>query len=200
MGIKGELGGGFPQPKPAFSMTVEWDVAHSLGPTTHPKNHLSYLKIRGTVKSAHDSNFPPFEAEFVDGGAWVQEELLHSGQPWIKPEGFALLRVVEPPNTLTDPETETGLVRLTWSGVGSLPNTLKPAFEKDLPQLIRAMPTEDEPGATVNTYKFQTGDQRYKYLEHAVYIGNSRIMIVPAEDRQDGHKAIYDMKVCYLAA
>lgn len=62
------------------------------GPTTHPKNNLNYVKLRGTVRSAHDSSFPPFEADFVDGGAWVQEEVLASGQPWIKPEGYALLR------------------------------------------------------------------------------------------------------------
>jgi len=103
MGIKGEQGGGFPQPKPAFVITCDWDAAHVLGPTTHPKNNLSYVKLRGTVKTVRDSGLPPLEAEFVDAGAWVQEEVLPSGQPWIKPEGCALLRVVEPLNASVDP-------------------------------------------------------------------------------------------------
>lgn len=46
----------------------------------------------------------------------------------------------------------------------------------------------------------QTGDQRYKYLEHAVYVGNARMKVVPAEERPEGHRVIYEMKISYLAA
>lgn len=67
-------------------------VASITGPTTHPKNQLSYVKLHGTVRSVHDSGLPPLEAEFVDSGAWVQEEILPSGGSWVRPEGFALLR------------------------------------------------------------------------------------------------------------
>ena len=62
------------------------------GPTTQPKNHLSYMKLRGTVTSARDSSLPPFAAEFVDGGVWVQQEDLPSGETWVKTEASVLLR------------------------------------------------------------------------------------------------------------
>lgn len=102
------------------------------GPTTHPKNHLDYLKVQGTVRTAPGGSFPPFEADIVDAGTWVQQEHLPSGQVWMRTEATALLRcyyctsthlfkshaniyfrrVVEPTNTSADPavaETETGV-------------------------------------------------------------------------------------------
>jgi len=203
MGIKGELGGGFPQLEPAFIITMDWDPAHMLGPTTQPKNHLSYIKLHGTVKSVHDSSFPPFAADFVDAGAWIQQEVLPSGETWFRSDVSTLLRVVEPPNTSADPavaETETGLIRLKWSGVGTLPGILTSALEKDIPELNRAISREGKLGGFAITYSFQTGDQCYKYLEHAVYVGKSRIVVAPAEGAQEVRKPVYEMKVSYLAA
>jgi len=205
MGLKGELGDGFPQLKPAFNITFDWDAAHILGPTTYPKNRLSYVKVHGTVKSVPDSSLPPFAADFVDGGVWLQEEVLPSGEPWVKTEGFALLKVIEPQlpqHTLADltlAETETGLIRLKWNAIATLPETMEPAITKDVSELIRVMPREDNPGAAI-VYSFETGDQRYKYLEHAVYVGKSRMVAVPPENTHDGRTMFFEVKVSYLAA
>ena len=63
-----------------------------LGPTTHPKNQLRYVNFHGSMKAVHGSDLPPFEADIVDGGAWLQEEHLPSGEIWVKVEHSALLR------------------------------------------------------------------------------------------------------------
>jgi len=148
----------------------------------------------------HDSGLPPFAADFVDGGIWAQQEVLPSGETWVKIEGSALLRVTDPPNPSADPtvaETETGLLRLKWNAIGSPVGTMKPALEKNIPELLRVIPREDEPGSLALTYTFQTGDPRYKYLEHAVYVGKSRAVVVQAEE---GPKVLGEIKVSYLAA
>lgn len=64
------------------------------GPTTYPKNNLSYVKLQGSMKTALESDLPSFEADFVDAGSWVQEEHLPSGDICVKAESFALLRWV----------------------------------------------------------------------------------------------------------
>ena len=46
----------------------------------------------------------------------------------------------------------------------------------------------------------QTGDPRYKYLEHAVYVGRGRMVAAPAGDAQEGRGASYEIKISYLAA
>ena len=46
----------------------------------------------------------------------------------------------------------------------------------------------------------QTGDQRYKYLEHAVYVGKTILVHVPPEDTQEEHNIVMDLKISYLAA
>lgn len=46
----------------------------------------------------------------------------------------------------------------------------------------------------------QTGDPRYKYLEHAVYVGRGRMVTPPAGDAQGGRGASYEIKMSCLAA
>ena len=62
------------------------------GPTTHPKNNLTYLKVHGSIKSVQGSGLPPFEAEIIDGGGWTQEDHSPSGEPWARADLSALLR------------------------------------------------------------------------------------------------------------
>jgi len=201
MGIKGEQGDGFPQLKPALIMTFDCDAGSSLGPTTHPENHLHYMKFRGTVESVRDGH-PPFTAEVVDAGTWLQQEALPSGESWIKSDSYALLRVIDPPNTSADPavaEVETGLIRFKATGVSIAAPILKPALNKDTPELLRLVPAGQR-AESVTTYTFQTGDPRYKYLEHAVYAAIGGALVLPAEDEPEGRKVVYQSKVGYLAA
>jgi len=204
MGLKGELGDGFPQLKPAFIWTIDWDAYHQLGPTTHPKNHLGYVKWGGTVKSVPGNGLPPLEAKFVDAGSWVQHEVVQpSGETWLKYEGFGLMRVVEPPNAAANPavaEMETGLIRVKLNVVGNLSSMLQPTLEKNIPELIKGVPKVNKPGHMVATYSFETGDPRYKYLEHAVYVGQVSMRVVPAESSQEGQSIVGEVKLCYLAA
>ena len=103
------------------------------GPTTHPKNQRSHLNFQGSLKTAQGSDLPPFEAEIVDSVGWTQEDHLLSGEAWTRGEAtalfrsyptgthslhltstdldicFLLYRVIEPPGSLVDPETETGV-------------------------------------------------------------------------------------------
>ena len=50
------------------------------------------MKIHGTIKSVRDSSLPPFAADFVDAGVWIQQEDLPSGETCVKVEASALLR------------------------------------------------------------------------------------------------------------
>ena len=61
------------------------------GPTTHPKN-LSYVKMYGTIKSVHGSGLPPLEGDIIDGGAWIQQEYLPSGETVAKADISNLIR------------------------------------------------------------------------------------------------------------
>ena len=90
------------------------------------------MKLYGTIKPVHGSGLPPFEAEIVDLGAWVQLDYLPSGETWIRADMSGLLRcyslvrfagqtdihiyrVIDPPAASADPavaETETGVSQL----------------------------------------------------------------------------------------
>ena len=91
-------------------LQIDWDPEHAhalgiepnelstdpsltiLGPTTHPKNQLRYVKFHGSIETVQGSDLPPFEADIIDGGAWIQESHLPSGEVWINVEHSALLR------------------------------------------------------------------------------------------------------------
>jgi len=202
MGIKGEGEGGFPQPKPAFILTVDWDAAHRLGPTTHPKNLLSYVKVYGTMKSIKESGLPPFDAEIVDCGAWVQQEYLSSGETVARSELSTLIRVINPPAASADPaiaETETGLIRLKWSVIANIFGTLQPVLDRDVTGFIRETQKKPSPGGTVSTLSFQTGDHRYKFLEHAVYVGKGNVTL-STESVEGEPKMISVYYISYLMA
>ena len=83
--------------QPWFSLGSQYNkdlltLKTTAGPTTQPKNLLTYGKLRGTVKPVHDSSHPPFAADFVDGGAWIQLEALASGETWAKGNISVLLK------------------------------------------------------------------------------------------------------------
>jgi len=200
MGIKGEeVEGGFPQAKPAFTITLDWGAPHGLGPTTYPKNNLSYVKVQGSIKTAQGSDLPSFEADFVDAGSWVQQEHLPSGEVWMKAESFALLRVVESSSDASvDPETETGMIRLKWNTIGNLPR-LKAALEKDS-DFVQGFRKDPRSRGTVDSFSFETGDHRYKFLEHAVYIGKSRLVVAPPDGPQGKPRMTGEYHISYVAA
>jgi len=195
MGIKGEVGDGFPQSKPAFTLLVDWEPEdiHTLGPTTHPKNKLSYAKFRGTIKTAQGSDLPPFEADIVDSGAWAQEDNLPSGEAWVKTELFALLRVTEPSGSSVDPEMETGLIRMKWNCLGIVPR-LQALLKKDHETAMEG------PRGLLGSLSFTTGDPRYKFLEHAVYVGICRFVITPPENAGERPQFHGEYKISYVAA
>jgi len=199
MGIKGAVEGGFPETKPAFVLAFHWEASHNLGPTTHPKNNLAYAKFEGSIRTAPDSSLPPFEAEVVDGSVWAQLDHLPSGETWVKTDATALLRVVEPPNASVDPavaETETGYIRLKWNSVGQLAGLLEPCFAGDGPEIARKLQREPNP-PLLGSFSFHTGDPRYKFLEHAVYVGKSRLVDNPTEGVR---QASAEYRISYLAA
>jgi len=87
---------------------------------------------------------------------------------------------------------------MKWNGMGHLPETLVPGLEKNIPALTSAMSKEEEPGSVAATCSFETGDQRYKYLEHAVYVGKQRMVVVPTE--AGGSTVMYEVKISCVAA
>jgi len=203
MGIKGEVEGGFPQPKPAFTALIDWDPKdfHALGPTTHPKNQLSHINFQGGLfKTVQGSGLPYFEAVVVDGVGWTQEEHLLSGEAWVKGEATALLRVIEPSGSSGDP-TETGLIRMKWASRGILPR-LQDYFKKDrdLEAKIVENPQMPLPQGALGSISFTTGDPRYKFLEHAVYVGRYRFMATPPEGSAEKPRIYGEYKISYVAA
>jgi len=202
MGIKGETEGGFPQTKPAFVFTYYWDGNHKLGPTTHPKNNLDYVKAEGTVRTVPGGSLPPFEAIIVDSGTWVQQDHLPSGEVVMRSEATALLRVVEPPNASVDPavaEMETGYIRMKWNSVAKIGGFLSPCIAMDIEEITRRL-QRDPPPSAVGTFSFQTGDHRYKFLEHAVYIGKCGLVASQADGVPEGRKLALQYKVNSLPA
>ena len=71
-------------------------VWHWLNPIscsmTDHKNHLTYIKFQGSIKSVQGSGLPHFKGVVVDGEAWGQEVHLPSGEAWIKGEVTTLFR------------------------------------------------------------------------------------------------------------
>jgi len=199
MGIKGAVEGGFPETKPAFALELHWGPTHNLGPTTHPKNNLAYGKFAGSIRTAPGSSLPPFEAEIVDSGAWAQQDHLPSGETWLRTDTTALLRVVEPSNASVDPvvaETETGYIRMKWSSVVQFSRFLESCLAGDGAEITRKLQREPNPHL-VATFSFHTGDPRYKFLEHAVYVGKGRLGANPTEDVRQGSA---EYKISSLAA
>jgi len=199
MGLKGEIGDGFPQPKPAFIVHAEWDHALRLGPTT-PKNQLTYLKVHGSIKTVQGSDLPPFEAEIVDGGGWTQEDHSPSGEPWARADLCALLRVTEPSGGSVDPEMETGLIRMNWTCLGVEPSVQD--LMKKTREWEEAMTKEPQKlaQAALGSISFTTGDPRYKFLEHAVYVGKCKVVLVPPENVGERPHVYGEYKISYVAA
>ena len=71
-------------------------VWHWLNPIscsmTDHKNHLTYIKFQGSIKSVQGSGLPHLEGVVVDGEAWGQEVHLPSGEAWVKGGTTALFR------------------------------------------------------------------------------------------------------------
>jgi len=201
MGLKGAVESGFPEPKPAFTLTLDWDAPHALGGTTHPKNQLSYVKLQGSIKTVNGSGLPPFEANIVDSGSWVQQDYQPGGEAWMTAESFALLKVVEQAGASVDPETETGLIRMKWRSIGNFPR-LKAALARDneFEETIRKDPQGASPRGTVDTFSFETGDHRYKALEHAVYIGKCRLVVSPPQSGGGKPRVLGEYHISYVAA
>jgi len=192
----------FPQLQPALILTCDWDTDHSLfGSIKAPGNHISFVKLSGTVTTAQGSDLPSFKAEMTDGGVWIRQEYISADEIWFKTEIFSLLKITDGPPHSSDPSVavlETGLIKTKWQGVGRVPPSLPSQIETfgDIPELVKIVKKSTTPGSlTVSTCSFETSDPRYKFLEHAAFVGQSHLITVPADNMPGGHKLVTQVRV-----
>jgi len=193
----------FPQVQPALILNCDWDTDKSLfGPLKEPGNHLSFVKPRGTVTTVQGSDLPSFMAEIKEGGLWLRQEYISADEIWFKTELNGLLKVTDGPPHSSDPSVavlETGHIRLKWQGLGRIPPSFPPQTFGDIPELVKAVRKSTAPSnLTVTTYSFETSDPRYKFLEHAVFVGQSHLETVPADNIRGGHKVVVKMRISCL--
>jgi len=134
----------------------------------------------------------------------MRQEYISADDIWFKSDIYALLKVTDGPPHSPDPSVaalETGHVRLKWQGVGRIPSSITPQIATlgDVPGLVKIVGRSTAPRSlSVSTCSFETSDPRYKYLEHAVFVGQSRLMTMPADNLPGGHKIASEIRVSCL--
>ncbi|THC97546.1 hypothetical protein EYZ11_002969 [Aspergillus tanneri] len=148
---------GFPSVLPAFTIKVTIDAPLSVGSASR-SNPLQVVPMTGGTVTSESSFSPALEAEFVGVG----NDYIHADADGkhLRLDAHSVLKT-----------HDGALIYVNYTGVVALSPAEKAVFAGTAGEGSTPW------GNAFTHFTFETGDERYKELEHSVFVGQGRFNV-----------------------